>query len=107
VSIEQLREEIVENSRKDRERLEQVADGLLKLTQKEREIAQDEAASELPMEAAAAVSEELSKITDSLSKINAGLIELVKIDAKSSVDPKARVEKQRDTIYDEIQRPNN
>lgn len=107
MSIEQLREEIVENSRKDRERLEQVADGLLKLVDKERS-AEEQVASELPAEAAAAVSEELSKITDSLTKINAGLIELVKIDAKSPADPKARLEKQRDTIYDEIQdRPTN
>jgi hypothetical protein len=96
-----LRKEIIENARKDRTRLEEVAESLLSLAHKEGALAAVDP--EMTGEAAAAVSEELSRVTDSLTKINAGLIELVKVDAKKEVDPKKALERERDKIFDEVE----
>ena len=98
---ESLVDEIIENARKDRKRLESVAKGLtggLFNLGSEDDGTVDE-------ETAAAFAEEISKISDSLTKINQGLIELVKMDAKKAVaqpDPTKLSEADKESLYDEV-----
>lgn len=78
-----LVDEIIENARKDRRRLEAVADGLTHgFDQLGANTGDDEEA--LDPEVSAAFAEEIAKIADSLTKVNQQLVELVKIDVKAS-----------------------
>jgi len=74
----ELFEEVIENARRDRARLEKVADALLTVSADTEEAPAEGEEKIANAAASAAVSEELSKVTDSLTKINQGLIELVK-----------------------------
>jgi uncharacterized protein YoxC len=61
----------------------------------------------LDPEVSAAFAEEIAKVTDSLSKVNQQLVELVKIDAKKTLEMEkkpsgAAKNKAMDEIYDEL-----
>jgi hypothetical protein len=104
LSKEDLIAEILRNARRDRVRLETVADGLVNgfsLVPKPGEQSEQD----FDPEVAAAFAEEISKIGDSLSKINHELVELVKLDRKSQPDdgPKKLGPDQVEDAYDEIQ----
>lgn len=73
---------MIANARRDRARLEKVADALLTVSDDTEEapaVGEEKIANAA---ASAAVSEELSKVTDSLTKINQQLVELVKHERK-------------------------
>lgn len=104
----ELFEEVIENARRDRARLEKVADALLTVSADTEEAPAEGEEKIANAAASAAVSEELSKVTDSLTRINQGLIELVKhqrktmqqeedkkMDAKDKEDVYARLESER------------
>lgn len=100
---ESLTEEIIANARRDRKRLEAVIDGLANgfarvPTQ------EDDNPDEFNPDVAAAFAEEISKIGDSLTRINQQLVELVKIDAKKPSDqnPVRLGKEDVDAVYDEI-----
>lgn len=82
---EALIDEIIENARRDRKRLEMVADGLIndfkKITD---DSSEEEIEQGVPEEFASAYAEEISKISDSLSRVNQQLVEIVKADRKSN-----------------------
>lgn len=78
-----LVDEIIENARKDRKRLEAVADGLTQGFGRFGDSVQEEG-EPLDPEVSAAFAEEIAKVADSLTKVNQQLVELVKIDAKAS-----------------------
>lgn len=100
---EQLIDEIIANARRDRARLEAVADGLVN------GFADiplgGEADDKFDPEIAAAFAEEISKIGDSLSKINHELVELVKLDSKKDRpgSPVKLDEQAVEEAYDAIQ----
>jgi len=101
---EVLTEEIIKNARRDRKRLEAVADGLVNGFAKIPDEGADQ--SEFDPEVAAAFAEEIAKIGDSLTKVNQQLVELVKIEHKNVPAPldisklgKSDVE----DVYNEIQ----
>lgn len=73
-----LIDEVIENARRDRARLERVADALLTVSADTEEAPAEGEEKIANAAASAAVSEELSKVTDSLTKINQQLVELVK-----------------------------
>jgi hypothetical protein len=104
-----LVEEIIENARSDRKRLEAVANGL---THGFGQLGDSEGDGEaLDPEVSAAFAEEIAKVTDSLSKINQQLVELVKIDIKKMpVDDKPKPDgslskNEKESIYDELSGP--
>jgi len=104
-----LVDEIIENARADRKRLEAVANGL---THGFGQLGDSEGDGEaLDPEVSAAFAEEIAKVTDSLSKINQQLVELVKIDVKRTpVDQKPTADgslskKEKESIYDELSAP--
>lgn len=96
METEDLIKEIIENARRDRARLEDVSSALLSSI--------TVAGVEDPL-AKAAMAEQLARVTDSLSKTNQQLVELVKIHAKQ--DPagkaKAMAESDKESLFDEIQ----
>ena len=100
---DELTDEIIANARRDRKRLEKVADGLVfgfdRLS-----TAGSEDEEQLDSEASASFAEEISSITDSLSKINHELVELVKLDKKSapSADPVKLGKHELDEVYNDI-----
>lgn len=97
---EELVEEIIRNARKDRQRLEAVADGLLEGS-KTFLSADDEG--EINTEVAAAFAEEVSKVSDSLTRINHELVEIVKADRKSAAAVPDRLDPSTvDEAYEEI-----
>jgi len=79
-----LIEEVITNARRDRARLEKVADALLTVSDDTEEAPAEGEEKIANAAASAAVSEELSKVTDSLTKINQQLVELVKHQRKTS-----------------------
>ena len=108
-----LVDEIIENARNDRKRLEAVADGLTRGFDRTGDIAEDENQA-LDPEVSAAFAEEIAKVSDSLTRVNQQLVELVKIDAKkSAVDPNNKPvtkgnpisKKDAEDIYDELSSP--
>lgn len=102
---ETLTEEIIKNARRDRKRLEAVADGLVNGFAKVPEEGEDQ--SEFDPEIAAAFAEEIAKIGDSLTKVNQQLVELVKIETKNAPPPDnnpVKLGKQDvDDVYESIQ----
>lgn len=103
---EDLIDEIIANARRDRKRLESVADGLIqKYNDTSDFAATEESQAQADPEVAAAFSEELAKVSDSLTKINQQLVEIVKVEKKSSsaqADGKLSSEDVEDA-YNEIQ----
>lgn len=108
-----LVDEIIENARNDRKRLEAVANGLTRGFDRFGDTAEEEGQPTDP-EVAAAFAEEIAKISDSLTRVNQQLVELVKVDAKrSAVDPNNKPvskgtpisRKDAEEIYDELASP--
>ena len=102
-----LVDEIIENARRDRQRLEAVADGLVHGLGQLGDGLQAEGES-IDADTSAAFAEEIAKVSDSLSKIQQQLVEIVKIDAKkeiekATVNPGKMSQKEKDDIYDEMQ----
>jgi hypothetical protein len=103
---EELIAEIVANARRDRKRLEAVADGLANGFKKP--IAGDDAESDdFDSDVAAAFAEEIAKVGDSLTRVNQQLVELVKSEKKNvDVDdgkPKKLKPADVEDVYDNIQ----
>jgi hypothetical protein len=97
-------EEVITNARRDRIRLEKVADALLTVS------ADDQVRSEgeqmiAQAAASAAVSEELSKVTDSLTKINQQLVELIKHQRRmsDSDESKKLADGEKDEVYNRLE----
>jgi hypothetical protein len=108
-----LVDEIVENARRDRKRLEAVADGLTHGFGRLGDTVEEDG-EPLDPEVSAAFAEEISKVADSLTKVNQQLVELVKIDARvasKSEDNKPAAKdgkitkKEAEDIYDELAKP--
>lgn len=103
ISKESLTDEIISNARRDRKRLEAVADGLVngfaKVPSQE-----DDDPNEFNPDVAAAFAEEIAKIGDSLTRVNQQLVELVKIEGKKVVDqnPVKLGKEDIDDVYNEI-----
>jgi ubiquinone biosynthesis protein UbiJ len=104
---EELIEEIISNARRDRKRLEAVADGLTQKFQNIGEVATmgegDEAV--LDPEVAAAFSEEITKVSEALCRVNHELVELVKIDSKKApalAEPTKLSPEELQSAYEEI-----
>lgn len=103
---ENLTEEIIANARRDRKRLEAVADGLVNGFAKVPDETSDEEV-EFDPEIAAAFAEEIAKIGDSLTKVNQQLVELVKIEHKNAppidANPVKLGAKDVNDVYEQIQ----
>jgi hypothetical protein len=94
---EGLVSEIVENARSDRARLTKVADKLGELMSSP--LVSD---GEAEPEVALTISEEMSRVTDSLTRVNQQLVELVKARLKPRAgegNGKVLNEKERDQLY--------
>lgn len=105
-----LVDEIIENARKDRKRLESVANGLTHGFGRFGDTSNEEG-EPLDPEVSAAFAEEIAKIADSLTKVNQQLVELVKIDAKATAKHEDNkpvtkdgkiTKKEAEDIYDEL-----
>lgn len=102
-----LIEEVIENARRDRKRLEAVADGL---TNGFGQLGDNVTGEGEPLdpEVSAAFAEEIAKVSDSLSKIQQQLVEIVKIDAKRELekpqrDPSKLSQLEKEELYEELQ----
>lgn len=107
ISKQSLTEEIIENARNDRKRLEAVAEGLTHGFGQFQDNSSEDGGG-LDPEVSAAFAEEIAKVTDSLSKINQQLVELVKIDAKKEADkptkdPAKMSKDEKEALYEELQ----
>lgn len=102
----ELYEEVIENARRDRARLEKVADALLTVSADTEEAPAEGEEKIANAAASAAVSEELSKVTDSLTKINQGLIELVKYQRKTQAqeDEKRMETTDKEDVYARLEK---
>lgn len=105
-----LVDEIIENARRDRKRLEAVADGLTHGFGRLGDSVEENGEA-LDPEVSAAFAEEIAQVSDSLTKVNQQLVELVKIDAKATAkheDNKPATKdgkitrKEAEDIYDEL-----
>jgi len=101
-----LVDEIIANARSDRKRLEAVANGLTHGFGEFTDNANEEGG--MDPEVSAAFAEEISKVSDSLSKINSQLIELVKLEFKgAATDPKTgeppkMTKAEKEELYEEL-----
>lgn len=94
-----LVEEIKENARKDRQRLEKLCDDILKLTENAELMAQEGTS--------VVLAEHLTRATDSLTKVNSQLVELAKLQTKKEMIEKeidAKKGNQSDELFDEIEK---
>jgi hypothetical protein len=96
-----LVDEVIENARRDRKRLEAVADGLT------HGFDSKDDSEELDPEVSAAFAEEIAKISDSLTKVNQQLVELIKVDAKKNppadaAKPEKLSKQDKEDLYDEL-----
>lgn len=94
ITTEQLFQEILTNARRDRKTIETVQDDLIKAV-KSVQVQEDG----LTM---MAIAEQLAKLADSLTRTNAALVEISKVQAKNGPPPEDPKEN-ADSIYDEIQ----
>lgn len=102
-ATEKLIQEIVSNSREDRGRLVEVANSLKSMLNEVKGRAPDD---DLQPDVALNISEEMSRISDSLTKINQQLVELVKLDKKQNFESKRPIsEKDREDLYENIEHP--
>lgn len=108
LDMDALIQEIVKNSRDDRQRLVSCADGLRKFA--ERGGTQHEGDVEvMDPDIALALSEQLANISDSLTKINQQMIMLVQIDSKkksSSDEPVRLTNSEKEEVYAELESKN-
>ena len=105
ITKESLIEEIVHNARRDRVRLESAISGLIKNLNEVSETSEDS-----DPEVSAAFAEEISKVTDSLSKVDQRLVELVKLETKKEENPKkgnkGLTAEEKEQLFDEVQEMN-
>jgi alkanesulfonate monooxygenase SsuD/methylene tetrahydromethanopterin reductase-like flavin-dependent oxidoreductase (luciferase family) len=99
----ELIDEAIENARRDRARLEKVANALLTVSEDTEEAPAEGEEKIANAAASAAVSEELSKVTDSLTKINQSLIELVKHQRRQQIDDKLD-NNDKDDVYSRLEK---
>jgi len=104
-----LVEEVLANARRDRARLEKVADALLAVSTDTEEAPAEGEEKIANAAASAAVSEELSKVTDSLTRINQQIVELVKHQRKSAQSEEDRKldGDEKDDIYSRLEKEKN
>jgi len=91
---ESLADEILNNVRKDRAQVERVRDHII-------DIVENESMSEEPL-GMLGIAENVAKLSDVLTKMNAQLVELTKINVKhdkDTDDPKT----EKESIFDEIE----
>lgn len=101
---ENLIEEIISNTRRDRTRLEACADGLTQGFGR-MNTATDDEGSPLDPEVAAAFAEEIARISEALTNSNKQLVELVKMEAKAAPpaeDPTQLSKKDLEDVYESI-----
>lgn len=101
INKEDLLNEIIANSRRDRKRLEAAMDGLLNLSTKFSQ--EEEVDQEVNTEVAAAFAEQIAKLGDSLTRVNHELVEIVKADKKSATPSDRLNPSDVADVYDEIQ----
>lgn len=102
---EELQKEIIDNARADRARLVDVADGLVKMMGKAKQ-GNDDQDTRIDPEVAMALSDQLSSVTDSLTKVNQQLVELVRIDTRRILTPQELAKfnsKDKDSVYAELE----
>lgn len=102
-----LADEIINNARKDRKRLEAIADGLTNGFGQFGDVAHVEGEPMDP-EVSAAFAEEVAKVTDSLSKVDQRLLEVMKFEFKEAVTPvddkpKKMTKEEKEALYEEMQ----
>jgi len=92
---EDLFEEILKNARSDRKTVEKVRDELIKLTSQP----------EVMVEGMAmiTVAENVAKLSDVLTKMNAQLVELTKVSVKTEAPTDVKKVTDADSIFDEIE----
>ena len=101
---ETLTQEIIGNARRDRKRLEAVADGLTRRYDDLKAIDEDRPSDTIDPEVAAAFAEEIAKLSDSLTRVNQQLVELVKVENRRAPAADDKLDsKQTQEIFDEIQ----
>lgn len=93
-TTEQLFQEILDNARRDRKTIETVQNDLIKAV---RSVQVEEDGLTMM-----AIAEQLAKLADSLTRTNAQLVEISKVQAKNS-PPSDDHKENSDSIYDEIQ----
>ncbi len=101
-----LTEEIIANARRDRKRLEAVANSLTtRYDEIKAEMGKREEESPLIPEVSAAFAEDIARLSDSLTRVNQQLVELVKIEHRRSPPEEQEKLGQGDVerVYDEIQ----
>jgi phosphoserine phosphatase len=101
INKEELLNEIIANSRRDRKRLEAAMDGLLNAS--ERFNQSEEVEQEVNTEVAAAFAEQIAKLGDSLTRVNHELVEIIKADKKAAIVPDKLDPSDVADVYDEIQ----
>lgn len=94
ITKEALINEALENSRKDRKKLEGVRDQIIDLGNDASLLAEPTGI--------IAIAEHVSKLADVLTKMNAQLVEMSKIAAKSDAEDQSS---DKDSIFDEIETP--
>ena len=102
----ELFDEVIENARRDRARLEKVADALLTVSTDTEEAPAEGEEKIANAAASAAVSEELSKVTDSLTKINQSLVTLVTLERKraQAEDDKKMENEDKEDVYARLEK---
>ena len=107
ITREELTDEIVKNARRDRKRLELVADGLARGFQgsSDETDVEDEESNQPDAEVMAGYAEEMSTISEALTRINHELVELVKLEKKSErlQDTDKLPQDELESVLDEIQ----
>lgn len=103
-SKDNLIEEIIANTRRDRIRLEACADGLTKGFGRMNAATEDEQ-EQLDPEVAAAFAEEIARISEALTNSNKQLVELVKLETKAAPelpDPDKLSKSDLESVYNTI-----
>jgi phosphoserine phosphatase len=101
INKEELLNEIIANSRRDRKRLEAAMDGLLNASDRFNQ--SEEVEQEVNTEVAAAFAEQIAKLGDSLTRVNHELVEIIKADKKAAIVPDKLDPSDVNDVYDEIQ----
>ena len=93
---EDLMKEVIENARRDRQKLEKVRDNLIDLKPDQDEIVALEPLANL------GVAENVARISDVLVKVNSQLVELAKISVKID-SPQLDMSEDREDLFDKIE----
>lgn len=101
---EDLFKEVIENSRKDREKLEHIRDRILSAV----DSTDPDTLKVMEIEPLAmlGVAENIARISDVLVKVNSQLVELAKISVKID-NPVKELNSDRESMFDEIEKANS